>query len=190
MDVFTLHIIPEARHTVFIPRDIPFSFILLPSYSRMFLLKGRKTKPSHACVCVRHVLHGGSPRFVPRVDALEAAASAAKGQRLFCEAAEEPSARGLGSHPGICGGTCHIQLMSLDPGELFVTPASTCRQRGFRLHWYPKSQVLAPSLSPWVLLPFADPGILTICARHPWLLRRVAVSPQQSSSSARLLQAQ
>lgn len=45
---FAQHSRSTSHH--FIPRDIPFRLILLPSYSRMFLLKGKKRKPYQACV--------------------------------------------------------------------------------------------------------------------------------------------
>ena len=111
LDVLTLHIIPEAHHTILF-RDIPFRLILLPSYSRMFLLKGKKTKPGQACVSVRHALGVCSPGFVPQADALEAIArhplpkgrAVLRGCRGAVWAAAAP-ARGLGSHSNICGGT-------------------------------------------------------------------------------------
>lgn len=45
----------------FIPKDIPFRLLLLPTYPRMFILKGKKRKPGHACVSVHCVLSTCSP---------------------------------------------------------------------------------------------------------------------------------
>lgn len=78
----------------------------------MFLLKGKKTKPSHTCVSVRPTLGVCSPGFVLQADALEAIArrplpkgrAALRGCRGAVWAAAA-LARGLGSRCDICGGT-------------------------------------------------------------------------------------